>query len=885
MEENRAVFFHTSNKGLKGSVLEIELDDQFLDKADNWTLESYRSVGKVSSEYHDKLRCYFLKKTTLPCEAHYLTPKLLEDHKAMLAEMRDPSFHGSLLVKSELGSNSDHCHIKIAYKKRVANRFFSSLSDLYHYYDLYSTRKYVTPYEGGIVIMNIFLARAGNKKDISSTSAVIPQVLRDISLLFPIPDSPLHRLFREGKLSIQEVVFSYCGGIFTQHFFNRLGPEYEALKTVMDPSDVAQMAVLENIRQKLRASTMREKHIWEVLLNYPEVLKEIYVFFSQHHLASQSALSFSSQSSPLIKPRLSIESVKALLVSHLPVAEELALFQSVLLFADSVLKTNFFKRSKTALSFRLDPRFLRKEEFPDPLFGMFMVVGAEFRGFHLRFQDIARGGIRLIQSRSAQVYDANLRTLFDENYGLAHTQQRKNKDLPEGGSKGAILMKPGATNAEAFVGFKKYISALLDLLQESPEIVDRVKKQEILFFGPDEGTAEFMDWASQAAKRRGFSYWKALTTGKSPAMGGIPHDMYGMTTRSIHPYVLGVLEKLGLKESEVTKLQTGGPDGDLGSNEIKISLDKTIAIVDGSGVLYDPQGIDRAELVRLATARKMIDQFDVAKLSPKGFRVLVGEVNITTPEGLAITNGMAFRNNFHLHPLSSADIFVPCGGRPEAVNVSNVGAMYDAKTGKPRFKAVIEGANLFFSEQARLHLEKNGVIVIKDASANKGGVTSSSLEVLSALSLSDEAFMRDMCVGADGVVPVFRQKYVEEVIRRIEHNAAQEFACLWKEREATNLPLTVLSNRLSLAINSLTDELAASPLWDDLALRKLVLSEAIPTLLQEAVGLDTLMTRIPEPYLRAMFSSHLASNFVYSHGMSSSQMSFFVYMQSKMAKK
>lgn len=35
-------------------------------------------------------------------------------------------------------------------------------------------------------------------------------------------------------------------------------------------------------------------------------------------------------------------------------------------------------------------------------------------------------------------------------------------------------------------------------------------------------------------------------------------------------------------------VQTGGPDGDLGSNEIKISKDKTIAIVDGSGVLYDP---------------------------------------------------------------------------------------------------------------------------------------------------------------------------------------------------------------------------------------------------------------------------------------------------------
>jgi glutamate dehydrogenase len=139
-----------------------------------------------------------------------------------------------------------------------------------------------------------------------------------------------------------------------------------------------------------------------------------------------------------------------------------------------------------------------------------------------------------------------------------------------------------------------------------------------------------------------------------------------------------------------------------------------------------------------------------------------------------------------------------------------------------------------------------------------------------------------MCVREDGAIPAFRQKYVEEVIRRIERNAALEFACLWREKEATGLPLTVLSNRLSAAINNLTDELSASPLWDDAALRRSILAEAFPALLQEAVGLDTLLTRVPEPYLRALFSSHIASNFVYECGFSSSsQMSFYSYMQKK----
>lgn len=46
-------------------------------------------------------------------------------------------------------------------------------------------------------------------------------------------------------------------------------------------------------------------------------------------------------------------------------------------------KTNFYTPTKVALSFRMNPRFLSQDEYPQPLYGMFMVVGSEFRGFHL----------------------------------------------------------------------------------------------------------------------------------------------------------------------------------------------------------------------------------------------------------------------------------------------------------------------------------------------------------------------------------------------------------------------------------------------------------------------------------------------------------------------
>lgn len=144
-------------------------------------------------------------------------------------------------------------------------------------------------------------------------------------------------------------------------------------------------------------------------------------------------------------------------------AHELMVFELFLMFNKHVLKTNFYQPTKVALSFRLDPAFLPDIEYPIRLFGMFLVVGSEFRGFHLRFRDVARGGIRIIRSRNREAYSINLRSLFDENYMLAATQQRKNKDIPEGGSKGTILLDSNQQDRPK-VAFEKYVDSILDLL-------------------------------------------------------------------------------------------------------------------------------------------------------------------------------------------------------------------------------------------------------------------------------------------------------------------------------------------------------------------------------------------------------------------------------------
>lgn len=761
------------------------------------------------------------------------------------------------------------------------------MSDLYHYYELYSVRKYVENFSNGVTILSLYLlpARESHSPPIEHS---ILQIMKEASLIFCLPSTPLHILFKTGVLSVQETVYGYSALVFAQHFLNRLGSEYSTLTTLLDPKDPVNVEVLTKLKKRLRQETFTREYVLDIVKQYPELVKILYVNFAMSHYVMhrreslQPSLSFQRLQKDRI---LTVHEIEEKIKKTVCNQHEQMVFDSLLRFNMHILKTNFYQPTKVALSFRLDPSFLPEAEYPIKPYGMFLVIGSEFRGFHVRFQDIARGGIRIIRSRNREAYSINVRSLFDENYALASTQNRKNKDIPEGGSKGTILLDFNQQD-KARQSFEKYVDAILDMIikGKSPgikeKIVDKLGQPEILFFGPDEGTADYMDWASQHARNRGASFWKAFTTGKSQSLGGIPHDLFGMTTHSIHAYVKGIYSKLDIDETQCRKFQTGGPDGDLGSNEIKISQDKTVAIVDGSGVLYDADGLNRDELMRLATKRQMISNFDTSKLSSQGFRVLIDDTDIKLPDGTIVEDGLRFRNEFHLNELSSADLFVPCGGRPEAVDINNVNLLFHKDGLTPRFKYIVEGANLFFTQDARIRLEHAGCIVFKDASANKGGVTSSSLEVLAALSFTDEEFAEHMMVK-DGVVPVFYQAYIKAVHEIIERNASLEFECLWREDElCPGRTRSVLSDELSFAILGLNIRLQESNgLWNNVGLRKLILTEAIPKLLQDQVGgLDVLVKRLPETYLRALFGSYLASRFVYKHGINPGQFAFYEFM-------
>lgn len=65
----------------------------------------------------------------------------------------------------------------------------------------------------------------------------------------------------------------------------------------------------------------------------------------------------------------------------------------------------------------------------------------------------------------------------------------------------------------------------------------------------------------------------------------------------------------------------------------------------------------------------------------------------------------------------------------------------------------MEGANLFISENVRPKLQEHGIFTFKDASTNKGGVTSSSMEVFAALGVDEKDFNDNLRIQMDGTVP------------------------------------------------------------------------------------------------------------------------------------
>lgn len=141
---------------------------------------------------------------------------------------------------------------------------------------------------------------------------------------------------------------------------------------------------------------------------------------------------------------------------------------------------------------------------------------------------------------------------------------------------------------------------------------------------------------------------------------------------------------------------TGGPNGDLAGNELKILFReygdnaKIVGLADHSGSVENPDGLDHEELLRLVNNDLSICEFDEAMLGPKG------KIHrVDTEEGIKMRNTMHFR--------VESDAFIPAGGRPNTIDEHNYRS-YFKPDGTPSSPLIVEGANIFITPQARENL-------------------------------------------------------------------------------------------------------------------------------------------------------------------------------------
>ncbi|MEZ5453947.1 MAG: NAD-glutamate dehydrogenase [Thiothrix sp.] len=532
---------------------------------------------------------------------------------------------------------------------------------------------------------------------------------------------------------------------------------------------------------------------------------------------------------------------------------EQIILQTLLGAITATLRTNLYLPDRFALALRINPAFLNtagREELP---YGVFFVSGRAFDGFHVRFRDIARGGVRIVRPAGREQYALESERHYDECYGLASAQQLKNKDIPEGGSKGVILAKPEA-DFEA-VGHA-YADALLDLIAPAEELFtlhqDYLGRKELLYLGPDENVSNpLIEWIIRRAHLRGHPMPNAFMSSKPGA--GINHKQYGVTSEGVTVFLETALKEAGIdpRTMPFTVKITGGPDGDVAGNEILIldreygSHVRILGIADGSGSLEDPAGLDMTELKRLVMAGLPVSAFERSKLGTSGSLVTIHE-----PEGIQR------RNNMHNRVI--ADAFIPAGGRPRTIHSGNW-RDYLSDGGKPSSKVIVEGANLFITPNARAELGKAGVLIIKDSSANKCGVICSSYEIVASMLLTESDFL------------AHKETYVAEVLEKLRELAATEARSLLRERRLhpdTDLPgLSIqLSRVINRAADLLADNMERLHTTQPELTNKLV-QEHIPGVLLEACG-ERLYTDLPMAYLNRIKAARLASRIVYREGMS-----------------
>ncbi|MEW5420438.1 NAD-glutamate dehydrogenase [Amorphus sp. 3PC139-8] len=511
------------------------------------------------------------------------------------------------------------------------------------------------------------------------------------------------------------------------------------------------VAMLRALARYLRQASVpySQDYIWGALIRYPVVAKLLvdlfYIRFDPREASTDRSLAAAR-----LQQQIDAELET---VSNLDDDTIIRRFTNLLY---AMLRTNFFLVDESGnapdtFAFKLYPGAIDILPAPRP-FREIWVYSPRVEGVHLRFGEVARGGLRW--SDRAQ----DFRT---EILGLVKAQQVKNAVIVPVGAKGGFVPKKlptaggrEAVFAEGTESYKIFINALLGVTDNLVEgrvvppqgVVRHDDADPYLVVAADKGTATFSDTANAIAERRGFWLGDAFASGGSQ---GYDHKAMGITARGAWEAVKRHFREMDvdIQSTPFTVVGVGDMSGDVFGNGMLLSKAiRLVAAFDHRDIFIDPDpdpATSWEERKRLFDAPRTSWQDYNTELISKGGGVFSRAAKSIplSPEIQALLG----LNKAHATPFevmrailrANADLlwFGGIGTYVRAAGETNLDVGDRANDSirvtaeELRVKVIGEGANLGVTQKARVAFARAGGRCNSDAIDNSAGVNTSDVEV------------------------------------------------------------------------------------------------------------------------------------------------------------
>lgn len=437
----------------------------------------------------------------------------------------------------------------------------------------------------------------------------------------------------------------------------------------------------------------------------------------------------------------------------------------------ATLRTNFYQtdangQNKSYFSFKFNPHAIPELPKPVPKFEIF-VYSPRVEGVHLRFGNVARGGLRWSDR------EEDFRT---EVLGLVKAQQVKNSVIVPVGAKGGFLPRRlplgGSRDeiaAEGIACYRIFISGLLDItdnlkdgaLVPPANVVRHDDDDPYLVVAADKGTATFSDIANGIAIDYGFWLGDAFASGGS---AGYDHKKMGITAKGAWVGVQRHFRERGInvQEDSITVVGVGDMAGDVFGNGLLMS-DKLqlVAAFNHLHIFIDPNPnpatsfVERQRMFDLP--RSAWTDYDTSIMSEGG------GIFSRSAKSIAISPQMKERFDIKADKLTPTELLNALLKAPvDLLWNGGIGTYVKASTeshadvgdkandalrvngNELRCKVVGEGGNLGMTQLGRVEFGLNGGGSNTDFIDNAGGVDCSDHEVNIKILLNEVVQAGDM---------------------------------------------------------------------------------------------------------------------------------------------